>query len=192
MDHYTELLQSALEAMRGYRQEHGDCQPCDTEKAIEAVLAEQSVMNATQTKRSVISAEQLEGMFHKLEKLDQNSWGYKWKEGWNAALRQAMDYAMPQAAEPVGEQVIVGRAELAMIRNALQRDADEGKQSRKEMLWALDESARPAPTQQPLTDEQIDMMTSHIYYRGKPVDRDYRIRFFRQAEAAHNMTGSKT
>lgn len=43
MDHYTELLQSALEAMRGYRQEHGDYQPCDTEKAIEAVLAEQSV-----------------------------------------------------------------------------------------------------------------------------------------------------
>lgn len=39
---HTKLLQSALEAMRGYRQEHSDAQPCDTERAIEAALAEQA------------------------------------------------------------------------------------------------------------------------------------------------------
>jgi hypothetical protein len=39
----------------------------------------------------------------------------------------------------------------------------------------------------PLTDAEIDLMTDHIYYRGKPVDRDYRIGIFRQAEAAHHI-----
>lgn len=39
---HTKLLQSALESIRGYRQEHSDAQPCDTERAIEAALAEQA------------------------------------------------------------------------------------------------------------------------------------------------------
>jgi hypothetical protein len=39
-----------------------------------------------------ISAEQISKMFHRLEGIDQNQWGYHWKKGWNDALREAMDY----------------------------------------------------------------------------------------------------
>lgn len=42
-----------------------------------------------------------------------------------------------------------------------------------------------------LTDDQIDRMTSHLYYKGMPVDRDYRILLFREAESVYHIKGRK-
>ena len=53
---HTKLLQSALESIRGYRQEHSDAQPCDTERAIEAALAEQAAEPATEADMAVYKA----------------------------------------------------------------------------------------------------------------------------------------
>ena len=92
-----------------------------------------------------------------------------------------------QAAEPVGEQVVVGRTDLAMVRNALQRDADAGKQSRKEMLEMLDASTQQAAAIPRDVVEAAQLMQ----------DGDYRGPLFLARKvfdwvAAHGTTGSKT
>ena len=53
-----------------------------------------------QTPLAVISAKQLSAMFQNLKDVDQNQSGYHWRIGWNAALRQAMDYSMPPCTSP--------------------------------------------------------------------------------------------
>ena len=53
-----------------------------------------------QTPLAVISAKQLSAMFQNLKDVDQNQSGYHWRIGWNAALRQAMDYSMPPCTTP--------------------------------------------------------------------------------------------
>lgn len=54
-----------------------------------------------------------------------------------------------------GFEVAVNAGALQMVRNALQRDADEGKQSRKEMLAELEATIRPlAAAPQPTESAQ--------------------------------------
>jgi hypothetical protein len=48
----------------------------------------------------VISSEQLSAMFQDLKGIDTSQSGYHWRVGYNAALRQAMDYSMPSYTTP--------------------------------------------------------------------------------------------
>jgi len=54
-------------------------------------------------------------------------------------------------------------------------------------IFDLEHVIKEPPASKPLTDGEIDLRTSHIYHRGRPVDRDYRICLFREAEAAHGI-----
>jgi len=56
--------------------------------------------NEPQTPVRVISSEQLSAMFQDLKGIDTSQSGYHWRVGYNAALRQAMDYSMPSYTTP--------------------------------------------------------------------------------------------
>jgi hypothetical protein len=76
---------------------------------------------------------------------------------------------------------------LEVATTPLAKDRQEVLRTRAAIREALDE--QPAQPSKPLTDAQINLLTDHIYHRGKPVDRDYRICIFRLAEAAYGITG---
>lgn len=50
---------------------------------------------------------------------------------------------MADTQHAIGSDVLVNAGALQMVRNALKRDADEGKQSRREMLAELEATIRP-------------------------------------------------
>ena len=71
-----------------------------------------------------VATSTLSRMFLSLEGRDQNQPGYDWSNGWNDALRQAMDYAQPAPSVPDGwkegvesaARLIDQKAELYAIR----------------------------------------------------------------------------
>lgn len=97
-----------------------------------------------------VSVETLSRMFESLEGLDTEQRGYHWKKGWNAALRQVMDYTHPpQAAqpEPQARQAVAlsdeqiadaGRLELAALRKRVKAQRAELRRLNKmdSLLWA--------------------------------------------------------
>lgn len=57
----------------------------------DTALAKVAELEAERERSTPVST--LSGMFHSLEGIDTEQWGYHWRKGWNDALRQAMDYA---------------------------------------------------------------------------------------------------
>ena len=56
--------------------------------------------NKPSTPVKYVSSEQLSTMFQDLKGIDTSQSGYHWRVGYNAALRQAMDYSMPSYTTP--------------------------------------------------------------------------------------------
>ena len=104
MTKQTEALKLALEALDskyivGCGEWRG--QQIKAITAIKEALAQPEQPAPVQQKPlAVISAKQLSAMFQNLKDVDQNQSGYHWRVGWNAALRQAMDYSMPPCTTP--------------------------------------------------------------------------------------------
>ncbi len=101
-------------------------------KALQEALAEQPAQPQREPV-AVISAEQLSGMFHKLDGLDKNQWGYDWKKGWNAALRRAMDYTSPPAQrKPLTDE------ELFAVIKKIDRDEQYIQTSLRHLARAIE------------------------------------------------------
>jgi len=71
----------------------------DTEAEWMLVVIDAAIA-AEQEPVASISVTQLSAMAQSLD-VDKNQMGYHWRKGWNDALRQAMDYAMPVSTAPV-------------------------------------------------------------------------------------------
>ena len=109
---------------------------------------------------AVVSVTRLSEMFQDTN-TDKNQWGHHWANGWNAALRQAMDYATPPAAqqEPVAwaEEII---ADLhACYDSEMIKENDSGDELIRldAAIACVEEAAErhtapPAAQRQPLTE----------------------------------------
>jgi hypothetical protein len=77
--------------------------------------------NEPPTPVRVISSKQLSAMFQDLKGIDTSQSGYHWRVGYNAALRQAMDYSMPSCTTPQPQREWVGltRNEAMEIINSM-------------------------------------------------------------------------
>lgn len=95
-------------------------------------------------------------------------YGFEMTEQFNALVFSVIDWAEKTMAVPSpavapripARMVLVNAAALNLARNCLKRDADDGKQSRREILELLDEetfdaSQPPAVVHAPLTDDQV-------------------------------------
>jgi hypothetical protein len=76
--------------------------------------------NEPPTPVTVISSKQLSTMFQDLKGIDTNQSGYHWRVGYNAALRQAMDYSMPLYTSLQPQRTWVGLTEQEHIELAIE------------------------------------------------------------------------
>ena len=108
--------------------------------------------------------------------------GEQFRPIWDAAVRAATQAPAPAPEAPDG-MVLVNAAALNLARNCLKRDAEDGKQSRREILELLDEQtfdAAQAPAvgaeadRQLGSDREIALMEGHripavdAYFKARP------------------------
>lgn len=80
--------------------------------SIAAPVERQEAAAAPDRASWVVSAKTLSSMFEPLAGLEPSSEGYRYRVGWNDALRRAMDYTMPPPESPKEAEAAAGQGEM--------------------------------------------------------------------------------
>jgi hypothetical protein len=111
---------------------------------------------------AVISSKQLSAMFQNLKGIDTSQSGYHWRVGWNAALRQAMDYSMPSyttppaapVQEPVPDEDELSNGFALALHDAVLIRIGNDDEATRQAIARIDKLVakytQPAPVQEPV------------------------------------------
>ena len=191
-----EAMKLALEALSPWAGEDANhTEQYAAYQALQEALAEQPAQQ---------EQESWEDLHNALQRIDTAAVGLPTFEvrhegGLDAVTQNIVDaitalHVQPAQQEPVAWMELLREArdncKASIVEEGISAIRKEYRIDLEARLTAALNTSPPA-RRKPLTDGEIDLMTSHIYHRGRPVDRDYRICLFREAEAAHGITGEQ-